>query len=269
LPDPPRVEAALARVPLRVHQDIVLSSQMLVPGDDVILLPVSTRYEQEGGGTETTTERRIAFSPQIPRQVGEARSEWRLFADVARRVRPDLDHAFCWPDNQALRAEIAQVVPLYAGIEKLVATGDQVQWGGRHLCADGEFPTPNGRAAFSALVPATPSLGSDQFTVATRRGKQFNSMVFSEIDPLTGATRDAIYIDEADAAAIGVGEGDRIRLTSESGQYVGRVKLARLPHRTLQVHWPEGNVLIASGPAQREPGSKVPDYNAVVTLSVE
>ncbi len=269
LPDPPRVQAALERVPLRVHQDIVLTSQMLVPGDDVILLPVCTRYEQEGGGTETTTERRIAFSPEIPRQVGEARSEWRLFADVARRVRPDLEQAFCWPDNQALRAEIAQVVPVYAGIEKLAVTGDQVQWGGRHLCADGEFPTPNGRAAFSPLVPAVTTLEPGEFTVATRRGKQFNSMVFSETDPLTGATRDAVYIDEADAAAVGVGEGDRIRLTSESGEYIGRVKLARLPHRTLQVHWPEGNVLIAAGPAQREPGSKVPDYNAVVTLSVE
>src|SRR5665647_2467065 len=65
LPDPVRVEQSFGRVPLRVHQDIVLSSQMLVPGDDVILLPVRTRYEQEGGGTETTTERRIVFSPEI------------------------------------------------------------------------------------------------------------------------------------------------------------------------------------------------------------
>ena len=48
--------------------------------DDVVLLPVATRYEQEGGGTETTTERRIVFSPEIPRRVAEARSEWRLFA---------------------------------------------------------------------------------------------------------------------------------------------------------------------------------------------
>ena len=90
LPDPPAVEAALCRVPLRVHQDVVLTSQMLVDGDDVVLLPVATRYEQEGGGTETTTERRIVFSPEIPRRVGEARSEWRLFADVVSRVRPDL-----------------------------------------------------------------------------------------------------------------------------------------------------------------------------------
>jgi len=32
------------------------------------------------------------------------------------------------------------------------------------------------------------------------------------------------------------------------------------------VHWPEGNVLIAHDPGHREPGSQVPDYNAVVTI---
>jgi molybdopterin-dependent oxidoreductase alpha subunit len=266
LPDPRRVEAALAQVPLRVHQDIVVSSQMLVPGDDVILLPVLTRYEQEGGGTETTTERRIAFSPEIPRTVGEARSEWRLFSEVVARVRPELARFFAWPDNQALRAEIARVVPMYAGIETLRATGDQVQWGGRHLCADGVFPTDTGRARFTALEPPGVDLPPGHFTVATRRGKQFNSMVFGEVDPLTGATRDAVYIDAADAEVLGLGEGERVRLRSEVGAYEGRLRLARLPSRTLQVHWPEGNVLIGAGPEHREPNSKVPDYNAVVAL---
>jgi molybdopterin-dependent oxidoreductase alpha subunit len=266
LPDPPRVEAALERVPLRIHQDILLSSQMLVPGDDVILLPACTRYEQEGGGTETTTERRIAFSPEIPRRVGEARSEWRLFAKVAERVRPELAPQFQWRDNQALRAEIARVVPAYAGIETLERTGDAVQWGGRHLCADGEFPTPTGRGRFSPLGPPASEVPDGSFTVATRRGKQFNSMVFAETDPLTGAGRDAVYIDEADAATLGLGEGDAVVLKSAAGSFEGHLRLVRLPARTLQVHWPEGNVLIDAGPAHREPGSKVPDYNAVVTL---
>src|SRR3712207_2751896 len=104
------------------------------PAGEVLLLPVATRYEQEGGGTETTTERRIIFSPEIPgHRVGEARSEWRIFAELAARVRPDLAHAFAWRTNQALRAEIAEVVPLYAGIETLAKTGDEVQYGGRHL----------------------------------------------------------------------------------------------------------------------------------------
>ena len=268
LPDPPAVAAALDRVRLRVHQDIVLSSQMLVEGDDVILLPVATRYEQEGGGTETTTERRIVFSPEIPRQVGEARSEWRLFADVASRVRPDLRQAFAWPDNQALRHEIAEVVPVYAGIETLATTGDQVQWGGRHLCVGGRFPLPDERGRFTALEPHRPELPDGAFTVATRRGKQFNSMVHDDVDPLTGATRDAVYIDRADAAALGGTDGTPVRLTSAVGTLDGRLKLVRLPSRSLQVHWPEGNVLIGGDAVAREPRSKVPDYNAVVNVEV-
>jgi molybdopterin-dependent oxidoreductase alpha subunit len=266
LPDPPAVEAALGRVPLRVHQDVVVTSQMLVEGDDVVLLPVATRYEQEGGGTETTTERRIVFSPELPRRVGEARSEWRLFADVVNRARPDLRPHFSWPSNRHLRAEIARVVPVYAGIETLADTGDAVQWGGRHLCVDGAFPTPTGRGRFSAVQPVGPDVPSGAFLVSTRRGKQFNSMVQADVDPLTGAGRDAVMIDPADAADLGVAAGDKVRLRSATGAFEGTVTLARLPSRTLQVHWPEGNVLIAGGSAHREPTSKVPDYNAVVTV---
>ncbi|WP_436794886.1 molybdopterin-dependent oxidoreductase [Actinospongicola halichondriae] len=267
LPDPQRVDAAMATIPLRVHADIVVSSQMLEPGDDVILLPVLTRYEQEGGGTSTTTERRIAFSPEIPRRVGEARSEWRLFADVASRARPELRPHFSWPSNRDLRAEIATVVPAYEGIQDLRETGDQVQYGGRHLCAGGEFPTPSGRARFTPLEPSTADLPVGTFTVATRRGKQFNSMVYAEVDPLTGAGRDAVYIDHDDAAALGMADGAPVRLTSETGTYDGHLHCIRLARGSLQVHWPEGNVLLPAGPDHREPLSQVPDYNATVTVT--
>jgi molybdopterin-dependent oxidoreductase alpha subunit len=269
LPDPVRVAAALEQVPLRVHQDIVVTSQMLVPGDDVILLPAATRYEQEGGGTETTTERRVAFSPEIPRQVGEARSEWRIFADLAARVRPDLADRFAWPTNRDLRAEIAAVVPAYRGIEDLMATGDAIQWGGRHLCTGGVFPTPSGRARFSVTTARPRELPDGAFFVSTRRGKQFNSMVFGERDPLTGADRDAVFIDVTDAEQLGIDEGDPLTLSSATGTMTGRARLVRLPAGTLQVHWPEGNVLIPSGPLHREPGSQAPDYNAVVTVTKE
>ena len=212
LPDPVAVRSALGKVATRVHQDVVVTSQMLLDGDDVVLLPVTTRYEQEGGGTSTTTERRVAFSPEIPRRVGEARTEWRLFGDIAARVRPERAGAFSWVDNRALRAEIARVVPSYAGIEHLERTGDAVQWGGRHLCSDGAFPTPTGRGRFSAVVPPRSELPPGGFLVTTRRGKQFNSIVWSATDPLTGAGRDAVYLDQADAAELGVGDGDPVML---------------------------------------------------------
>jgi molybdopterin-dependent oxidoreductase alpha subunit len=270
LPDPDQVARALARVPLRVHQDIVLSSQMLVDPDDggtVLLLPAATRYEQEGGGTETTTERRIVLSPQIPgHRVGEARSEWRIFAELAARVRPDLADRFDWVDNQALRTEISEVVPLYAGIEALGATGDSVQWGGRHLAPGGSFPTPDGRGRFSPVEVPFTEIPDGSFLVSTRRGKQFNSMVFSSVDPLNGAGRHDVLMDPADAARAGLAAGDRVELRTETGAMEAVVRFVPLPSGTLQVHWPEGNVLLAGGPAHREPRSKVPDYNAVATV---
>ena len=266
LPDPPRVEAALASVPLRVHQDIVVSSQMLVPGDDVILLPVATRYEQEGGGTETTTERRIAFSPEIPRQVGLARSEWRLFADVARRVDPDLGQHFDWPDNRALRAEIAGWCRPTPASRTWRPPATPCSGAGGTWRRTGSSPPRRAAVGSRRSRPPSHDLPEGSFTVATRRGKQFNSMVFGERDPLTGAGRDAIYIDGADAAVLGLDEGQRVVLRSATGAYTGRLRLARLPGRSLQVHWPEGNVLIAGGAEHRDPGSQVPDYNAVVTL---
>jgi anaerobic selenocysteine-containing dehydrogenase len=227
---------------------------------------VATRYEQEGGGTSTTTERRVAFSPQVAEPLGEARSEWRVFADLATRVRPDLAARFEWSDNQALRQEIGELVDLYAGIQDLSDTHDQVQYGGRHLCAGGEFPTPSGKGRFSVVSVAPASLGPNQFFCSTRRGKQFNSMIHADKDPLTGARREDVYIDAGDAAAMGIDDGDRIRLRGEAGTYDGRAKLVRLAPRSVQVHWPEGNVLLGSQPSEREPQSRIPDYNSVVTI---
>ena len=67
LPEPTRVIEALKNIKLRIHQDICASTNMLVePADTVLLLPSRTRYEQRGGGTETSTERRIIYSPEIP-----------------------------------------------------------------------------------------------------------------------------------------------------------------------------------------------------------
>jgi anaerobic selenocysteine-containing dehydrogenase len=118
------------------------------------------------------------------------------------------------------------------------------------------------------LEVAPTALGPDEWYVSTRRGKQFNSMVLATTDPLTGAARDAIYIDSHDAGVLGVADGDAMRLTSDAGTFSGRAKLVRLPTRTLQVHWPEGNVLLSAGPSHREPQSQVPDFNAVVTVQV-
>ncbi len=264
LSDPAAAAQALGNVATRIHHDIVLTSMMLLePRDAVLLLPSTTRYESPGGGTETTTERRIIFSPEIPGpRLGSAKPEWEVFGEVAARVRPELAARVRFSSSQEIRAEIARAIPLYEGIEKLQREGDQMQWGGRRLFADGRFATADGKAHFSAVEPPTRQRPEGMFYLSTRRGKQFNSMVTRRRDPLNGAQREDVLMSAEDAARLGLEEGAPLRLTSSVGSLRGRVKIAPIKPGNLAAHWPEANVLLSREEIDR--ASREPDYNALV-----
>jgi predicted molibdopterin-dependent oxidoreductase YjgC len=265
LPEPEYVRAALARVPLRVHQDIILTDQMLIPAQgEVILLPAKTRYEQDDGGTETTTERRILFSPELSRAVGQARAEWRILRELAAAVYPERAHLLGCETGWQMRGEIARIVPFYEGVQHLKRTGDAIQYGGPHLCAGGKFPTPDGKAHFHPVPLPDTRRAAGQFDVSTRRGKQFNSLVYAEVDPLNGAPRDAVLMSPEDAAALHLLGRDRIALVNELGRFEGQVWLAPIAPGNLQVHWPEGNGIIRRGVVDKSAG--VPDYNTRVRV---
>jgi molybdopterin-dependent oxidoreductase alpha subunit len=275
MPEPERTRQALARVPCRVHQDLFLNSSMLVePADLVLLLPGQTRYEQKGGGTITSTERRIRFSPEIAgARIGEAMAEWEIFMRVAEAAlgqeKVGLIH---FADADAIRAEMERAMPLYRGVGSLRAEGESVQYGGPLLCAGGVCANlPGGRARFTPLEPprieAETAWAVDgiRFYLTTRRGNQFNSMVFEEADPLTGSVRrDTVFVAPEDAARLELSDGAPVRLRSEVGEMRGICRVAPVKSGTLQAYWPEANALIAS---RLDPASKEPDYNAWVTLA--
>ena len=283
LPEPDYVAQAMANVPLRVHQDIILTDQMFIePKEEVLLLPAKTRYEQDDGGTETTTERRVIFSPEIPRQVGEAQAEWRILREIAASAFPERAHLLGCETGPQMRDEIARLVPFYDGIQHLKKGGDQFQYGGPHLCADGRCQTADGKAHFRVVklpteagrvVFTAPGGGSGDrramdgalsFIVSTRRGKQFNTLVYAEVDPLTGAARDSVLMNPEDAARLHLKGSDRVALVNDLGRFEGRVFLASIARGNLQIHWPEGNVIIARGVVDTLGG--VPDYNARVIV---
>lgn len=286
LPEPDYVARAMANIPLRVHQDIILTDQMFIEAkEEVILLPAKTRYEQDDGGTETTTERRIIFSPEIPRQVGEARAEWKILRELAAACDSERAHLLKCETGQALRDEIAQVVPMYDGVQRLSKTGDAFQYGGPHLCANGIFATTDGKGHFRP-VPLPDPIGRGvltargnetcekrragdsapypTFMVSTRRGKQFNTLIYDEVDPITGAARDAVFMNPEDAASLHLANNDRIALVNDVGRLEGRVFFAPIARGNLQVHWPEGNVIIPRGITDTLGG--VPDYNTRVKV---
>lgn len=267
LPQPEAVDRALARIPVRIHQDILLTHPMLAePAEVAYLLPARTRYEHEGGVTETTTERRVVFSPHIPgHEVGEAREEWRIAVDLARAARPEVaSSALDYPDAAAIRRDIARTVPFYAGIEELAAQGDAFQWGGPRLCEGGEFPLAGGRARFVTADPPDRSLPEGRFHLSTRRGKQFNSIVQAPVDHLTGAARDHVFLCPADMERLGLSADQPVVVRSDHGELRGRAFEAPMTAGNVQVHWPEANVLLAAD--RIDPGGRVPDYNTIVTI---
>ena len=161
------VEEALAQVSVRVHQDIVLNSSMLIDAEEaVVLLPGQTRYEQKGGGTTTSTERRIRFTPEISgHQIGESRPEWEIPCLIAQRAMPNGNLLFPYSDTQSIRVEMSRVMPMYQGVEKLTKQGDWLQWGGAYLFKGGQCPNmPEGRALFSVLVPPAPEVEPEKLS---------------------------------------------------------------------------------------------------------
>ena len=266
LPEPDYIAKALSNVPLRVHQDIILTDQMFVdPGSDgVLLLPAKTRYEQDDGGIETTTERRIAFSPEISRQVGEAKAEWKILLELAQATWPEKADKLGCEDGWKVREEIARVVPFYDGVQHLRKTHDAVQYGGPQLCTEGNFATPDGNAHFISVDLPPLRLKKGLFFASTRRGKQFNSLIYANLDPINGAKRESVLINERDAEELGLVDGDPIRLKNDLGEFRGTVFKAPIATGNLQIHWPEGNTIIHRGSIDARGG--VPNYNAWVSL---
>ena len=70
-------------------------------------------------------------------------------------------------------------------------------------------------------------------------------------------------MNPGDAEALGLRDGDGVRLRSEVGEWVGIARPAPMKERHLQTYWPETNVLI---PRRFDPVSGEPDYNALVTV---
>jgi molybdopterin-dependent oxidoreductase alpha subunit len=265
MPDRRHARRALSRVKLRVHQDIVLNTSTLLEAEEAVLvLPAQTRYEQRSGGTSTSTERRIRFSPEIPGpRIAEAKPEWEIPCLIGQALLPERSDLFGYRDTSEIRREMGQLMPLYSGIEKLEKEGDWLQWGGAQLGGDG-FPTPDGKAHFSPLRVPRVDVPLGQFLLTTRRGKQFNSMTYGARDPLTdGTPRDAILLDARDWATLGISAGERVRVTSAAGSLEATASAGPCRRGHAQGFWPECNALLAR---KYDPASGEPDYNTTVRI---
>ena len=163
VPDQSLVHEALAACPFVVVQEAFATTETCRYAD--LLLPAASWGEKEG--TVTNSERRISHvRPAIP-APGEARADWAIVADFARRLerrlRPgqpslfDFAHpAQVFDEYKALTA--GRDLDLSGLSHALLDTLGPQQWpfpagareGTPRLFGDGRFATPDGRARFIA-----------------------------------------------------------------------------------------------------------------------
>lgn len=268
MPNPDFIEKALTELEIRVHQDIILNTSTLLDAkESVIILPAKTRYEQEDGGTSTSTERMVYFSPEIKgnkNRIEEARAEWKIYIDLAKRVKEEAAQLVDFKSGQEIRNEIAQANPNYNGVQHLKKKGDVFQWGGAWLCEGGICPTPDGNGNLISVDIPDLNKKPNQFYLTTRRGKQFNSMVYKEVDPFNNAERYDVLMNKDDAYELSVAEGEGIVLYNRYGVFQGRAKFVDIAPGNVEVHFPEGNCLLPKG--RYEQFAKIPDYNIAITV---
>lgn len=63
---------------------------------------------------------------------------------------------------------------------------------------------------------------------------------------------------------LGMANGAPVQLRNQLGTYDGTVFISPVAPGNLQIHWPEGNVILPGGVT--DPTSGVPDYNTMVTV---
>jgi assimilatory nitrate reductase catalytic subunit len=168
LPDQATVRRALERCEFVIVQEAFATTATAAYAD--LLLPATTWGEKDG--TVTNSERRISrVRPAVP-APGQARHDWRIAVDVARRLEARLplrrrDGGTLFPfdspeglwneHRETTRGRDLDITGL--GYAMLDDQGPQ-QWplregdtaGRPRLYEDGRFPTPDGRARFAAVV---------------------------------------------------------------------------------------------------------------------
>lgn len=276
-PDINHARRCLASGEFLVLQEIFPSETALFA--DVLVPGVSFA---EKTGTFTNTERRVQMVRQAIDPPGEARSDWSITADLARRILtiegrvPAGVHAGWRYDHSArIMEEVAALTPSYAGVNhSRLERGETLQWpvtsadhSGTPILHVGRFV--RGRGRFHAIDHLPPAeLPDSVYPYVLTTGRVLYHWHGGELSRrakglLEVYPESLVEISAEDAAKIGL-DGDRlVRIASRRGEVVARpIVTERVAPGLLfgNFHFPGqyniNNLTIAAV----DPVAKIPEY---------
>jgi formate dehydrogenase major subunit len=235
-----------------------------------VVLPGSSFAEKEG--TYANTDRHIQLADAAVPVPGEARQDLEILIDLSRRL--GLKTPYDTPAE--VMDEIARVTPTWRGISyaKLrregalqypVLTPDSP--GTAFLFAD-SFPTPDGRATLVPVVYLPPAeLPSAEFPLFLNTGRQMYHWHTGTMTRRAQGldSREPVPIVEiapVDALALGVNEGDTVRVTSRRGSVLigARISERQAPGQVfIPMHFREAAANLLTNPAL-DPYAKIAEF---------
>jgi formate dehydrogenase major subunit/formate dehydrogenase alpha subunit len=277
-PDSNHIRACLEACDFIVLQEIFPSETSRYA--DVLLPGVSFA---EKSGTFTNTERRVQMCRQAIAPVGEARPDWQITSELARRVLEESPErvtrskfsSWDYEDTDEILQEVAALTPSYAGIShSRLERGERLQWPvkgedhpGTPILHVGEFT--RGRGKFSPIEHIPPAeLPDDDYPMLLSTGRVLyhwhgGSMTRRAQGLLEIYPESLVEIHPDDAIRIGLNGERAIRIQSRRGEMVAQAVVSERVTPGMifaNFHFPgeqnANNLTIAA----LDPVAKIPEY---------
>jgi formate dehydrogenase major subunit len=266
-PDQNHARKALASLEHLVVQDIFLTETAWHAD---VIFPASAAYEKTG--TFTNTNRQVQIGRQALNPPGEARQDWELIQELARRI--GLDWNYQHP--REIFAEMAEIMPSLANITwERLEREDSVTYpcdapdqpGNEIMFAEG-YPTASGRGRIvpTELVPADELPDADYPMILTtgRMLEHWHTGAMTR----RAATLDALepeavaLLNQGDVARLGIAPGDRVQVETRRGQIVLKVRQdGEVPEGVVFIPFcfSEAAANLLTNP-QLDPYGKIPEF---------
>jgi formate dehydrogenase major subunit len=223
-PDLHHVEKAIKNLEFLVVQDIFMNETAALAD---VVLPACCYAEKDG--TQTSTERRVQMWRTAVSPPGQAKLDWQIIADIAKKM--GYEKQFAWKSAEDIFTEISKVTPSYGGMnyarlnrpEALHWPCPTAEHPGTPILHKEKFAHPDGLGQFFAVEYKPPAEVPDAeypFILTTGRclwqwhtGTMTRRSESLESEEPTGW----IEINPDDAKALAIKDKEMIKATTRRG----------------------------------------------------
>jgi assimilatory nitrate reductase catalytic subunit len=279
MPDANAARIALANCPFVVVSDCIAQTDTTALAH--VKLPALGWGEKDG--TVTNSERRISRQRGFLAAPGEAKPDWWVIAEVAKRM--GWSDAFDFPNAASIFREFAAQTGFENAGSRVLNIADQAQishsdyeamqpfqWGGTSPFADHAFPTSDGKARLVPISYVSRADESRAFPLRLNTGRyrdQWHTMTRTGLSSkLSQHRREPVVEVHPDMVArMGLTDGGLVHVETASGKSVFRVSSSASQRRRdlfVPIHWTDqtsGGGRAGLLPAQdRDPISGQPGF---------